>query len=165
MKVPTPLVGCEVTRTSFDYQVRLLLVALEPDEGYRVDAELVIGTPFLLADATGTWHKLDPGTGTPLAPAPGPVPPDHQNRRNPRQGRALHLTFDNGAELHIGPDPRYESWSLQGTGVDPILIGPGGERTGSSPPTSKPRPSTDVPQRSSSRRCHTSTATDPSRIK
>ena len=42
--------------------------ALDPDEGYRVDAELVIETPFLLCDTTGTWHELGPGTGTNLAP-------------------------------------------------------------------------------------------------
>lgn len=40
---------------------------------------------------------------------------------------ALHLTFDDGAELHIGPHPQYECWHLTGTGVEPITVGPGGE--------------------------------------
>ncbi|MDT4986138.1 MAG: hypothetical protein QOI74_232, partial [Micromonosporaceae bacterium] len=42
MKVPTALTGCCVDRTTFDYQVRLYFSALDPDEGYRVDTELVI---------------------------------------------------------------------------------------------------------------------------
>jgi hypothetical protein len=40
----------------FRYRVRLTLVGRDPDGGYRVDAELVIETPFLLRDATGEWH-------------------------------------------------------------------------------------------------------------
>jgi hypothetical protein len=39
----------------------------------------------------------------------------------------FHLTFDEGVELHVGPHPRYESWNLTGTGVEPITVGPGGE--------------------------------------
>jgi L-2-hydroxyglutarate oxidase LhgO len=39
---------------------------------------------------------------------------------------ALHLTFDDGAELHVGPDARYESWHLTGIGVQAITVGPGG---------------------------------------
>jgi hypothetical protein len=27
----------------------------------------------------------------------------------------------------VGPDPRYHSWSLTGTGVEPVTVGPGGE--------------------------------------
>lgn len=68
MKVPTALIGCHVDRTAFDYQVRLDFSALDPDEGYRVDAELVIETPFLLRDRDGEWHELDPGTRASLAP-------------------------------------------------------------------------------------------------
>jgi Family of unknown function (DUF6188) len=69
MKIPTTLIGCHVDRTTFDYQVRLGFSALDPDEGYRVDADLVIEAPFLLCDRDGEWHELDPGTGTGLAPA------------------------------------------------------------------------------------------------
>ncbi|WP_446686993.1 DUF6188 family protein [Phytohabitans kaempferiae] len=69
MKIPTALIGCHIDRTPFDYQVRLSLSALDRDEGYRVDAELVIETPFLLCDRDGEWHELDP------APAPPSRPP------------------------------------------------------------------------------------------
>jgi hypothetical protein len=68
VKVPTALTGCQVWRSAFDYQVRLTLIARDPGAGYRVDAELVIETPFLLRDAAGEWHELDPGTGSRLAP-------------------------------------------------------------------------------------------------
>jgi hypothetical protein len=66
--VPTELIGCEVWRTAFDYQVRLTLVARGADEGYRVDAELVIETPFQLRDAAGEWHEVDPGSVDTLRP-------------------------------------------------------------------------------------------------
>jgi hypothetical protein len=57
VRVPSELVGCQVWRTSFDCQVRLTLGALHHDEGYRVDAELVIEVPFLLRDTAGEWHE------------------------------------------------------------------------------------------------------------
>lgn len=126
MRVPATLVGSTVDRTAFDYQVRLSFSALDPVEGYRLDAELLIETPFLLCDAAGDWHELDPGTGSSLAPVMDLF------RRTVtsveiRDRGALHLTFDDGAELHVGPDRQYESWRLTGTGVEPITVGPGGE--------------------------------------
>ncbi|MBQ1031356.1 hypothetical protein KBX26_15285 [Micromonospora sp. C97] len=126
MRAPTPLTGCRVDRTAFDYQVRLSLSTLDPDEGYRVDAELAIETPFLLRDPSGQWHELDPDTGTRLAPVLDLFGQTVSSVEIHGNG-ALHLTFDNGAELHIVPDHHYESWHLTGTGVDPITVGPGGE--------------------------------------
>jgi uncharacterized protein DUF6188 len=126
MKIPTSLIGCRVDRTAFDYQVRLSFSALDPDEGYRVDAELVIETPFLLCDRDGEWHELDPGTGSALGPAL-----DLFQRTviavDVRAKGALHLTFDESFQLHIGPDANFESWSLAGAGVEPVTVGPGGE--------------------------------------
>lgn len=125
MKVPTELVGCEVHRIMFDHQVRICLVGLDPDEGYRVDAELVIETPFLLRDAGSEWHELDPGTGSAVAPVldlfNDTVTTVEVNDRG-----ALHLTFTDTAEIFVGPDARYESWHLTGHGVTPITVGPGG---------------------------------------
>jgi hypothetical protein len=68
VKVPVALIGSRVERTAFDQQVRLSLCALDPDEGYRLGAELVVETPFLFRDAAGEWPELDPGTGVSLAP-------------------------------------------------------------------------------------------------
>jgi hypothetical protein len=125
MKVPNELVGCQVQRTTFDYQVRICFVGLDPDEGYRVDAELIIETPFLLHEAGGEWHELDPGTGSSLAPVldrfNSTVTAVEVNERG-----ALHLTFADTAEIFVGPDPRYESWHLTGHGVAQITVGPGG---------------------------------------
>ncbi|GKQ35818.1 hypothetical protein ALMP_23610 [Streptomyces sp. A012304] len=39
----------------------------------------------------------------------------------------LSLGFDDGTRLSIEPDPDYESWNLTGSGIDPVLVGPGGE--------------------------------------
>ncbi|MEU5893932.1 DUF6188 family protein [Streptomyces sp. NPDC047461] len=39
----------------------------------------------------------------------------------------LSLGFDDGTRLSIEPDPDDESWSLTGSGIDPVLVGPGGE--------------------------------------
>ena len=64
MRIPTTLIDCQVWRTAFDYQVRLTLIGRDPDEGYRVDAELVIETPFRLRDAAGEWHELDPASAS-----------------------------------------------------------------------------------------------------
>jgi hypothetical protein len=119
------LVGCQIQRTAFDYQVRLLVAALVPDEGYRVDAELVIETPFLLRDATGEWHELDPGAGSQLAPVLDLFLKTIVTVEIRGRG-ALALAFDDGCELFISPDPQFESWQLSGVGVDDVLVGPGG---------------------------------------
>ncbi|MFD4227344.1 hypothetical protein [Streptomyces sp. NPDC058545] len=74
MKVPVALIGSRVERTAFDQQVRLILCALDPVEGCRLDAELVGETPFLFRDAAGEWHELEPGTVVSLAPVPAHKP-------------------------------------------------------------------------------------------
>jgi hypothetical protein len=126
VKVPTALIGCSVGRTAFDYQVRLSLTGSEPDEGYRVDAALVIETPFLLRDTTGEWHELDPGTGVGLAPALDLFGKTVTTVEVGNRG-ALSIGFGDGAELWIGPHAEFASWHLSGHGVDPVLVGPGGE--------------------------------------
>ncbi|ALC23199.1 hypothetical protein SPRI_4893 [Streptomyces pristinaespiralis] len=120
------LIGSRVDRTSFDQQVRLSLCALDPDEGYRLDAELVLETPFLLRDAAGEWHELDPGTGVSLAPVLA-LYGQSVTSVDVRDSGALVVDFQDGAGLWVGPDPQYESWHLTGHGIDPIMVGPGGE--------------------------------------
>ena len=102
------------------------LYFFDPDEGGRVDAELVMETPFLLRDREGEWRELGPATGSALAAVLdlfGRIVTSVEVRVE----GALHLTFDDGAELHIGPHPQYESWGLTGTGVEPVNVGPGGD--------------------------------------
>lgn len=121
MNVPTALVGCQVWRTAFDHQVRLTLVAQDSDGGCRVDAELVIEASFLLRDATGERHELAPGTGSQLAPVLDLFMKTITTVEIRERG-ALVLGFDDGSELLVGVDQRFESWQLSGTGVDGILL-------------------------------------------
>jgi hypothetical protein len=123
--VPTTLIGCQVGRTAFDYQVRLTLIGRDPDEGYRVDAELVVETPFLLRDAAGEWHELDPGTGSSLAPVLDLFMKTIKTVEV-RDCGTLRMTFDDAAELFVAPHAQFESWHLTGHGVNPIQVGPGG---------------------------------------
>jgi hypothetical protein len=130
VKVPTALTGSQVWRTAFDYQVRLTLIAHDPDEGYRVDAELVIETPFLLRDAAGEWHELDPGTGSRLAPALD-LFMRTITTAEVRDHGALALTFEDGSELFAGPDHQFTSWHLPATASRTLLSDPAGTPTGS----------------------------------
>lgn len=125
MKVPTALIGCQVLRIAFDYQARLTLISRRPDKGYRVDAELVIDTTFLLRDATGEWLELEPGTGSKLAPALDLFMKTITMVEIRNHG-ALAVTFDDGYEIFIGVDTQFESWHLSGHGIHNILVGPGG---------------------------------------
>ncbi|WP_410810389.1 DUF6188 family protein [Micromonospora sp. 067-2] len=131
------MAGCRVDRTAFDYQVRLSLSALAP-AGHRVDAELVIETSFLLLDPSGQRHELEPDTGASLAPVLELFSQTISSVEIRGKG-ALHLTFDSGIELHVGPDHIYESWHLTGIGVDPVTVGPGGETDWQLPPQPEPR--------------------------
>jgi hypothetical protein len=123
VKVPEELVGCAVHRTAFDFQVRLELVDEAEDGDARVDAELVVETLFRLRDAEGRSHDLRPATGTALAPVLALFGRTVTAVRL-RSG-TLALTFDDGAELSVGPNPAHESWWLTGHGIEPILVGPG----------------------------------------
>lgn len=126
MRIPTALIGSHVDRTTFDYQVRLNFSAFDANARYRVRAELVIETPFLLRHRDGEWHQLDPGTGSKLAPLLDLF--NHTVTAVQIRGNGtLHLTFDDATELRIDPDQRYESWNLTGTGVEEIIVGPSGE--------------------------------------
>jgi Family of unknown function (DUF6188) len=116
-----------VWRVAFDYQTRLLLIGQNPDGSSRVEAELVIETPFVLRDAAGKGHELDPSTSrSALAPVidlflkviTAVIVTDRGT---------LTLDFDNGAQLVANPHSQYESWQLQGEGISGIPVGPGGD--------------------------------------
>lgn len=126
MKVPTVLVGVRVTRTAFDHQVRISFTDHAPDGRIRVDGELVIETPFTLTDASGHQALLTPATGPSLAPLLGLFAKVVTETEVTGLG-TLSLGFDDGTQLSIEPDPDYESWCLTGSGIDPVLVGPGGE--------------------------------------
>jgi hypothetical protein len=125
VKVPVGLVGCEVRRTAFDYQVRLSLANGDAGERNNVDVELVVETPFLLRAESGVWHEVDPGTVDTLAPVLRLFMRKVESVEVGGSG-ALSVEFDNGVGLFVEPDTTYESWSLSGRGVQPVVVGPGG---------------------------------------
>lgn len=127
MQIPTALAGCEVWRVAFDAQTRLLLIGQNPDGSRRVKAELVIETPFVLRDAAGKSHELDPNTSrSALAPVIDLLFKTVAAVTVIDRG-TLTLDFDSGAQLVVTPDPQYESWHLHGEGISGILAGPGGD--------------------------------------
>nr|WP_272897525.1 DUF6188 family protein [Streptomyces sp. AMCC400023] len=86
----------------------------------------MLETPFLLWDAEGQWHELDPGTGV----SPTPVLALFGQSVavvDVREHGTLVIDFHAGDGLWIGPDPYFASWHLTGHGVDPVTVGPGGE--------------------------------------
>ncbi|WP_282691962.1 DUF6188 family protein [Streptomyces sp. CC208A] len=126
MKVPAELVGACVTRLAFDHQARITFADQTPDGRVRVNGELVIETPFTLTDASGRQALLTPGTGPSLAPLLGLFARVVTEIGVTGRG-TLSLGFDDGTRLGVEPDPDYESWNLTGSGIDPVLVGPGGE--------------------------------------
>ncbi|MFF3431382.1 DUF6188 family protein [Streptomyces sp. NPDC002602] len=126
VKVPAELVGARVTRSAFDYQVRISFTDHEPDGRIRLEGELVIETPITFTDAAATQAILLPGAGTALAPLLGLFTKTVTKAEVTGLG-TLSLGFDDGTRLSVDPDPDYESWSLTGSGLEPVLVGPGGE--------------------------------------
>jgi hypothetical protein len=126
MQVPTALIECQVRRVAFDYQTLLLLLGQRPDGSRRIEADLVIETSFVMHDAAGQCHELDPGTSrSALAPVIDLFLRTITAVTVIDRG-TLTLDFDNGAQLVVSPHPQYESWELQGEGISAILVGPGG---------------------------------------
>ena len=127
MQIPKALIGCEVWQVSFDYQATLLLADQNPDGSKRVSAYLIIETPFVLRDAAGNCHELDPETSrSALAPVIDLFLKSITEVTVTDRG-TLTLDFDDGAQLTVSPDPQYESWELHGEGISGILVGPGGD--------------------------------------
>lgn len=125
MKIPWTLAGARVDRTAFDHQVRLLLSS-RGESRHGVEAELILETRFLLRDASGNWHELEPGTGVALAPVLN-LFGQSVAAVNVQGLGTLSIDFQDGASLRIDPDPQFESWHLVGTGVHGVTVGPGGE--------------------------------------
>ncbi|OKI22527.1 hypothetical protein A6A08_19015 [Nocardiopsis sp. TSRI0078] len=126
MRIPAELVGAQVTRTVFDHQVRILFTGHGPDGRIRLDGELVIETALSITNALGDRTVLTPGTGTSLAPVLG-LFTRTVTRAEVTGNGTLFLGFDDDTRLIVNPDPDHESWSLTGSGFDPVLVGPGGE--------------------------------------
>lgn len=121
MRDLTSLIGAEVRRLSFDYQVTLLLVE-GPANAERISAHLQIEAPIRVEHG-GEIDQCDP----------------NDKETHGAMTRLLHLvvteavvddrddlriTFDDGTTLLVARDPLYESWNLTGAGVPHVLMGP-----------------------------------------
>jgi hypothetical protein len=128
VQIPNSLIGCQVYQVKFDYQTALLLRHQDDtNSGTRIDAWLVIETPFTLRSRDGSVHELAPGTSrSALAPVIDLFLATVANVSVEGRG-TLTLDFADGAKLTVPPDEAYESWALSGDGVSGILVGPGGE--------------------------------------
>jgi hypothetical protein len=115
------LVGAEVRRVAFDYQVTLLLVE-GPANAERVSGNLQIEAPIRVEHG-GQVAECDP----------------NDKRTHGAMTHLLHLvitdatvdgddtlrlSFDDGTSVTVARDIHYESWNLTGEGVPPILMGP-----------------------------------------
>lgn len=117
----TPLIGAEVRRLSFDYQVTLLLVE-GPANAERISAHLQIEAPIRVEHG-GVIDQCDP----------------NDKQTHGAITRVLHLvvteavvderddlrvTFDDETTLVVARDQLYESWNLTGDGIPHVLMGP-----------------------------------------
>ena len=115
------LVGAEVRRIAFDYQVTLLLVA-GPAGAERVSAYLQIEAPVRVEHG-GHVVECDPND---KATHGGMTQVLHLVITDARVDGddTLRLTFDDGTSLVVARDVQYESWNLTGDGVPHIVMGP-----------------------------------------
>jgi hypothetical protein len=116
----SPLVGTEVRQVRLDYQVTLLLVD-GPYNQERASGLLQIETPFHLEADGQTW-TVAPSDKSTYAPVCHLV---HLTVVSAEMDdERLRLRFSDGSALTVERDPRYESWSLTGSGVPEVLVTP-----------------------------------------
>jgi hypothetical protein len=111
------LVGLEVTKIEFDYQIRLLL------DGR---ATVTIGTPATLR-IDGSAVTVDPEEIDPNAAAFIALRSREVTSASAAEDGTLHMSFAGDAELAVPPDPAYESWLMSHRNGARIVCVPGGE--------------------------------------
>ncbi len=115
------LVGCDVRRVSFDYQVTLLL-ADGPYQYERVNATLTVEAPFRFRGPDAKWHAVQPGQVETLGPVLTLFGQTVQEATF--DGDALTIGLGDASIIEVETSPIYKSWSLTGTGVPEIIAGP-----------------------------------------
>lgn len=106
MLSPHELVGTQVWRTSFDFQVRLLLV-----DHPRLNAELVVEVPFRLYGTDGVDHLITPGEPATLVPVLR-LFRQTISTVDVTDEETLTITFGSGCRLEASPAAEFESWSV-----------------------------------------------------
>jgi Family of unknown function (DUF6188) len=115
------LVGAEVRRIAFDYQVTLLLVE-GPGDAERVSAILQIEARIRIEHGSevAECDPNDKATHGAMTHVLHLVVSDASLDGDD----TLRLTFDDGTSLVVARDVHYESWNLTGEGVPHMLMGP-----------------------------------------
>jgi len=114
------LVGTEVRRLCFGYQVTLDLVG-EGVAGAPVSAALQIEAPIRLERVDGEV-ECDPNEKA----SHGPLTALLRlvvTEATIDESETLRLSFDDGTAIAVPRDPNYESWNLTGEGVPQLLMG------------------------------------------
>lgn len=118
----SPLVGCTVGRVCLDYQVSLNLASTDGVYAERVDALLVVESPFTITCVGEPLHVV-PSEMQGLEAILGLL---HRTITGAAVSadESLSLTFDGDQEVHVPRDPHYESWQITGRGVQGWIAGP-----------------------------------------
>ena len=116
------LTGCVVGRVSLDYQVSLLLASTDGIHGERVDALLVIESPFTITRGGRQLH-VEPNAKRGLEATLGLL---HRaiTAASISADESLSLTLDGEQEIHVPRDPNYEAWQISGRGIQGWIAGP-----------------------------------------
>ncbi|MBE3074025.1 MAG: hypothetical protein IMZ75_03630 [Actinobacteria bacterium] len=118
----SPLVGSEVTQVAFDYQVTFLLAGFDELGRPRVEATLTIGTDFTIAKG-GSDTMVTPASAGNYRVVLGLLRKTIRGADvAPDETLTLHFQDDLAVAVH--PHVSYESWELQGRGIDSWLVGP-----------------------------------------
>jgi hypothetical protein len=118
----TPLVGCTIGRVCVDYQVTLSILSTEGVYGERVDALLIMESPFTVTRA-GEVTQVDPNAKVGLDATLALL---HQEVTGVQLGadESLSLSLAGDVEIHVPRDPHYEAWQVTGRGVQGWIAGP-----------------------------------------
>jgi hypothetical protein len=118
----SPLVGCTVGRLCLDYQVTLYIASTDGVYAERVDALLVVESPFTITRA-GDPVQVNPSGKRGLEATLGLL---HREITQVEVGadESLSLTLDDNAQVNVPPDAHYESWQITGRGVQGWIAGP-----------------------------------------
>lgn len=118
----SPLIGCTVGQVCLDYRVSLNLANTDGIYAERVDALLVVESPFTIT-GFGEPVRVDPNEKQGLEAAIGLL---HRTITGVAVSRdqSLSLTFEGGQEVNVPRDPHYESWEITGRGVQGWIAGP-----------------------------------------
>jgi hypothetical protein len=118
----SPLIGCTIGRVCLDYQVTLSVLSTDGAYGQRVDALLIMESPFTVTRG-GDAQQVDPNEKLGL-----PATLDLLHRQvtavEVATDQSLSLSLSDDVRVHVPRDPHYEAWQVTGHGVQAWIAGP-----------------------------------------